>query len=54
MLPVLALGWFIWPVVLWRMNVRGWQFFLPVAFGLLAFGTLVTLLFMLIATSVQI
>jgi hypothetical protein len=53
-LLTVILAWFAWPVVLWRMNVRRWQLLLPIASGLVAFGTIVTLLFRLAAVSAQI
>jgi hypothetical protein len=52
--PALALGWFVWPVVLLQMKVRGWRLFVPLAFGLLTAGGTSLLRLLMEAASRQI
>jgi hypothetical protein len=52
--PVLALSWFVWPIVLLRMGVRGWRLFVPLAFGFLTSGACLLLFLFIAGVSRQI
>jgi hypothetical protein len=52
--PALVLSWFVWPIVLLRMRVRGWRLFVPLAFGFLTSGVYALFLIYLAALGPQI